>query len=109
VTAERRRHARELALQVGLSEAQLARYPHQLSQGERQRVAICRALLLNPPLLLADEPTGNLDPTNKRRVLDLLLEHAGARGAALVAATHDHQLLDAFDRVVSMEQLGHEG
>jgi ABC-type lipoprotein export system ATPase subunit len=58
-----------LARDVGI-EDKLHRYTHQLSQGERQRVAICRALLPNPGLVMADEPTGNLDPANKSHVLD---------------------------------------
>jgi ABC-type lipoprotein export system ATPase subunit len=103
-TAARRRAAVELARQVGL-EDKLLRYPGELSQGEKQRVAICRALLFDPPLLLADEPTGNLDPANKQKILQLLVAHAGQRGATLIAATHDHQLLDAFDRVLDMTAL----
>lgn len=104
LTADRRRVALGLAHSVGLAD-KLRRYPGELSQGEKQRVAICRALISTPPLILADEPTGNLDPVNKRRTLDLLLEHAVARGATLLAATHDHQLLDRFDRVVDMQAL----
>ena len=73
-----------------------------LSQGERQRVAICRALLPQPELLLADEPTGNLDPKSKDVVFDLLLQHASREGATLIAATHDHGLLDRFERVVDL-------
>jgi ABC-type lipoprotein export system ATPase subunit len=105
INAQRRNTAIQLAEQVGLTSDKLRRFPHQLSQGERQRVAICRALLNDPPLLLADEPTGNLDPANKRRTLDLLIEHAEKRRATFVAATHDHQLLGAFDRVLEMEKL----
>jgi len=105
LTVQRREAAIQLAQQVGITSDKLRRFPHQLSQGERQRVAICRAVLNDPPLLLADEPTGNLDPANKRLILDLLIEHAVARGATLVAATHDHQLLSAFDRVLEMEKL----
>ena len=75
-----------------------------LSQGERQRAAICRALVTRPGLVLADEPTGNLDPANKRLILDELIEAARDREAAVLAVTHDHDLLDAFDDVVD---LGH--
>ncbi len=89
----------DLAAAVGL-EGLLSRRPRRLSQGERQRVAICRALLPGPELVLADEPTGNLDPATKRRVLDLLVRQATEAGASLVLVTHDHGLLDAFDRVV---------
>ncbi len=73
-----------------------------LSQGERQRVAICRALVTEPGLVLADEPTGNLDPANKRIILDALLDAARDRNAAVLTVTHDHDLLDAFDRVVDL-------
>ena len=74
-----------------------------LSQGERQRVAIGRALLPCPGLILADEPTGNLDPTNKTRILDLLFEQADASGATLVMGTHDHALVDRFGQVIDFE------
>ena len=74
-----------------------------LSQGERQRVAIGRALLPLPGLILADEPTGNLDPTNKTRILDLLFEQAEASRATLVMVTHDHALLDRFEQVIDFE------
>jgi putative ABC transport system ATP-binding protein len=76
-----------------------------LSQGERQRAAICRALVTRPGLVLADEPTGNLDPRNKRVILDELLDAARDRGAAVLAVTHDHDLLGAFDEVVDLGRL----
>ncbi len=72
----------------------------ELSQGEQQRVAICRALLPRPELLLADEPTGNLDPKNKDRILEQLFQQAESAEATLVMVTHDHALLDRFDRVI---------
>ncbi|MFM1557514.1 MAG: ATP-binding cassette domain-containing protein, partial [Limisphaerales bacterium] len=72
----------------------------ELSQGEQQRVAICRALLPRPELLLADEPTGNLDPKNKDRILDQLFQQTESAEATLVMVTHDHALLDRFDRVI---------
>jgi putative ABC transport system ATP-binding protein len=90
-----------LALEMDIA-ARLDRYPGQLSQGERQRAAICRALVTAPELILADEPTGNLDPENKQRVLHLLLEQVAKRGATLVMVTHDHDLLAPFDRVIDM-------
>lgn len=77
----------------------------QLSQGERQRVAIGRALVTRPRLLLADEPTGNLDPANKDRVLDLLLDAASVARATLVVVTHDHALLPRFEQVVDVASL----
>lgn len=78
----------------------LKRHAVHLSQGEKQRVAICRALLPAPGLLLADEATGNLDPRNKGRILDLLFDSVDAEGATLLAVTHDHDLLPRFDRVI---------
>ena len=78
-----------------------------LSQGEKQRVAVCRALVTSPPLLLADEPTGNLDPATKTRVLDAMLAAAGTTKATVLTVTHDHGLLGRFDRVIDfMEFVG---
>jgi len=94
-----RQRAVSLLQSVGIGDM-LDRYPDQLSQGEKQRVAVCRALLVNPPLLLADEPTGNLDPANKGRVLDILLDYATANKATLVTVTHDSDLLSRFERVI---------
>ena len=76
----------------------------ELSQGEQQRVAICRALLPRPDLLLADEPTGNLDPKNKYRILDQLSQQAESAEATLLMVTHDHALLDRFDRVIDFAE-----
>jgi len=94
-----RDRATRLAAAVGLAD-KLTRFPAQLSQGERQRVAVCRALTTEPALLLADEPTGNLDPVNAERVLDLLFDLAGRTGTTIVAVTHDHGLLPRFARVI---------
>ena len=91
--------ARALADRMGIGD-KLNRWANDLSQGEKQRVAICRALLPGPRLLLADEATGNLDPRNKARILDLLFNSVEAHGATLLAVTHDHELLPRFDRVV---------
>ena len=90
-----RDRATQLAREVGLGD-KLRRFVRKLSQGERQRVAICRALLLEPPLLLCDEPTGNLDPINKQHVLEILFDYASRSGATVLAVTHDHGLLDRF-------------
>ena len=79
------------------------RYPGQLSRGEQQRVAICRALITEPKLILADEPTGNLDPANKRNIMNLLFSETEARNQALIVVTHDQSLLDNFDRVIDFE------
>ena len=97
-----RRRAVELAQQVGIGD-KLHRYANHLSQGEKQRVAVVRALVVRPPLLLADEPTGNLDPVNKSHIVDLLFENAAEHDATLLAVMHDHALLDRFDSVIDAE------
>ena len=94
-----RERAEGLAERLGVGD-KLKRRADDLSQGEKQRVAICRALLPGPRLILADEATGNLDPRNKARILELLFDSVAAHGATLLAVTHDHELLPRFDRVV---------
>ncbi len=94
-----RERAAGLAERLGVGD-KLKRRANDLSQGEKQRVAICRALLPGPRLILADEATGNLDPRNKARILDLLFDSVADHGATLLAVTHDHELLPRFDRVV---------
>ena len=101
---EVRENVCRLAKSVGIGEA-LDRYPHRLSQGERQRVAISRALVTRPQMIFADEPTGNLDARNSSTILDLLLEQAEASGATVLMVTHDHSLLKRFDRVIDIERL----
>jgi putative ABC transport system ATP-binding protein len=81
----------------------LKRPSNDLSQGEKQRTAIGRALLPLPKLILSDEATGNLDPTNKTRILDLLFQAVEERDATLLAVTHDYELLKRFDRVVDFD------
>ena len=71
----------------------------------QQRVAIARALAMHPPMVLADEPTGNLDPENRDRVIDLLFDYTTASEAALLVVTHDHELAQRFDRAVEMQEL----
>lgn len=78
------------------------RFPATLSAGEQQRVAIARALAHRPPLLLADEPTGNLDRANADRVADLLLEAAAAVGSALVVATHSERIAARTEQVIDL-------
>lgn len=88
---------------VGLADRRNA-LPRQLSAGERQRLAIARALASGAPILLADEPTGNLDEANTAAVLALLGDHAGP-DRVLVAATHDPELRGAFDRAIDVRSL----
>jgi putative ABC transport system ATP-binding protein len=89
--------ARELLASVGLSD-RLDHYPVQLSGGEQQRVALARAFILRPPIVLADEPTGNLDTTNGAHVLELLLHLNRTLGTTLVLVTHDPMLAGYADR-----------
>ena len=98
-TAETGERVKQLAEAVGIAD-KLRRPIHQLSQGEQQRVAICRALLTNPDLILADEPTGNLDPDNKRRILDVLFEQVDHGGQTLLVVTHDMEIVERFERQV---------
>jgi putative ABC transport system ATP-binding protein len=97
-----RDRAVRLARNMGIEDL-LDRFPNDLSQGEKQRAAICRALLPQPKLILADEATGNLDPENKRLILDLLFESVREHDATLLAVTHDHELLARFDRVIDFQ------
>src|SRR5205823_13901414 len=95
-----RRRARELLAQFGVLERQ-GHYPPQLSGGEQQRVAFCRAVLNDPPVLLADEPTGNLDDANGRVILDALRARARA-GAAVVVVSHRPDAAAGADAVYRM-------
>ena len=96
--------ARELAA-VGLGE-RLSHYPAQLSGGEQQRVALARALAPNPAILVADEPTGNLDEATGREIVDLMFGRQAARGATFVLVTHDPTLAARCDRVIRLRS-GH--
>jgi len=101
-TAERRRRAAERLAQVGLAERATHR-PSRLSGGEQQRVAIARALVNNPGLILADEPTGNLDSATGDEILALFQRLRGETGAALLIITHDEKVAALADRVVRMQ------
>jgi ABC-type lipoprotein export system ATPase subunit len=103
-----RARATKLAEEMGIAD-KLKRHPNDLSQGEKQRVAICRSLLPSPKVVLADEATGNLDPANKTKILDLLFRSVEAHGATLLAVTHDHELLSRFDRVIDFQDFHHQG
>ncbi|MCH8951226.1 MAG: ABC transporter ATP-binding protein [Proteobacteria bacterium] len=94
--------AAELLERVGLAE-RASHLPAEMSGGEQQRVAICRALVNNPRVLLADEPTGNLDPETAGRVFDMLLEVVRETGLAALIATHNHALASRMDRTVRLE------
>jgi putative ABC transport system ATP-binding protein len=93
--------ARELLGSVGLGD-RVGHYPVQLSGGEQQRVALARAFILRPPIVLADEPTGNLDSTNGAHVLDLLLNLNREEGTTLVLVTHDAVLAAYADRRITL-------
>ncbi len=98
---EKIRRAAEALEQAGMTHRASHR-PGELSGGERQRVAIARALVNNPKVILADEPTGNLDSGTGKEVIDLLASLSRARGIALLVATHDQKLAQAADRQISM-------
>jgi putative ABC transport system ATP-binding protein len=97
-----RKRARELLQQVGLSE-RTTHYPVQLSGGEQQRVALARAFMVRPPILLADEPTGNLDTVNGKHILELLLNLNAREGTTLVLVTHDPHLAVHAQRRVTLQ------
>lgn len=103
-----RARAWRLLDEVGLTD-RAHHYPSQLSGGEQQRVAIARALANDPPILLADEPTGNLDAANGRHVLDLLVQINRARGTTVVLVTHDPQLAAAAHVTVTLRSGRVEG
>jgi len=103
-----RDRAKKLAGLVGIDD-KLKRNVGRLSQGERQRVAICRAVLPEPGLLLCDEPTGNLDPTNTDRVLDILFDYVKSNDTTLVSVTHERENLDRFDRTIDFKEFQNDG
>ncbi|GJM23670.1 MAG: ABC transporter ATP-binding protein [Phycisphaerae bacterium] len=103
VSEDSRDRAEELARSVGLDK-HLDRYPQKLSFGERQRVAICRALVTSPSIVLADEPTGNLDDTTTDEVMTILINSVRQSSATLIMVTHNRRLLDRFDRTIDVTQ-----
>jgi len=101
VSSQRQAHARELLAAVGLSRA-MDKRPSELSGGMQQRVAIARALVMSPALVLADEPTGNLDTASSDEVFALLRRMHAERGISFVVVTHDPRLAARCDRVVEL-------
>ncbi len=102
VKREAEQEAAEILERFGLKD-RLKHKPNQLSGGERQRVSIARALFLKPEIVIADEPTGNLDTGTGERVLELLFHEQQSRGASLLLVTHDERLAERCDRVLMME------
>ena len=93
---------------VGL-DGYAARFPQQLSQGEQQRVAVCRALVVSPSLVIADEPTGDLDSTRAESVLDLMLERSAQAGATFIMSTHNRDHLGRFSRTIDVAEFAGGG
>ena len=102
-TTEAKRTAREKLLAVGLQEDQFLRLPNMLSGGEQQRVAIARALTAGSEIILADEPTGNLDSSNSSNVIDILARLAHEEGRCVIVVTHDPAVAEAADTVLHMQ------
>ena len=100
-TGERMKRAAAALEAVGMS-ARARHLPNQLSGGERQRVAIARALVTNPKIIVADEPTGNLDSANGLKVMDMLGALNKEKGITLLIATHDRELAGRAQRVITM-------
>jgi putative ABC transport system ATP-binding protein len=96
--------AKSVAVSLGI-DSKLSKFPLNLSHGERQRVALCRALLNKPSIILADEPTGNLDPENKNHIMDILFNYVNEYGSTLITVTHDHELLKGFDTIIDFKKL----
>jgi predicted ABC-type transport system involved in lysophospholipase L1 biosynthesis ATPase subunit len=100
---ERRLHAKRSLESVGLA-GRLDHLPAQLSGGENQRVAVARALVGRPQVLLADEPTGNLDSATAHEVMQLMMHHVASHGTTLILVTHDEELAKAYtDRVIRLK------
>lgn len=101
--AERKRRAKSLLEQVGLTEAQMHRKPSRLSGGQQQRVAIARALANKPALVLADEPTGNLDTATGKKIFDLLHSLARTQNTTIIVVTHDLSIAGQTDETLQLQ------
>jgi putative ABC transport system ATP-binding protein len=100
--SERKGRGTELLLSVGIPEERFGHRPLRLSGGEQQRVAIARALANRPPILFADEPTGNLDKQNADHVIDLLRQMANDTGLSVIVVTHNEKIAEKASRIVSL-------
>ncbi|MNL49216.1 ABC transporter ATP-binding protein YtrE [compost metagenome] len=97
----RRQEATRLLEQIGLAD-RATHYPHELSGGQIQRAAIARALINNPKIILADEPTGNLDKANSREIINLLKEVCRTYGTTVIIVTHDPEVASQADREITL-------
>jgi len=102
-TKDAKKRAEELILRVDLPETVFTRFPSMLSGGEQQRVAIARALAMDTDLILADEPTGNLDSASSRNIIDILCRLAHEQNYCVVVVTHDIGILDSMDVIFKMQ------
>ena len=105
LTPQIRAYVKTLANKMAIQDL-LHRHPNKLSQGEKQRVAICRALITSPKLILADEPTGNLDPANKQIILELFFEQLLGTDRGFIVVTHDMAVAQQCDRIIDFSTLG---
>ena len=100
--ADAKKKSMELLEQLGLKD-RINHFPSQLSGGEQQRVAIARSIVLNPKLILADEPSGNLDSENSKLIMSLLFKYCRQNGSSLVLVTHDQMLAKECDRIIEIK------
>ena len=101
ITKERKDRAHALAESIGISN-KLNQYPEQLSGGERQRLAIARALVTDPSIVIADEPTGNLDGETAATVMQEIIKQSTGNGSTLITITHDESLLGLFENTINV-------
>ncbi len=102
-TSDAKKRAEKLILRVDLPQTVFTRFPSMLSGGEQQRVAIARALAMDTDLILADEPTGNLDSTSSRNIINILRRLAHEQNYCVVVVTHDMSILDSMDVIYQMQ------